>query len=97
MPGYSNLQKNRSYPSGHTTTAYSWGVALADMIPELAPHIMARTSEAGNNRIVLGVHYPLDIMGGRIGGSAQNGRMAWKRPDVDSGRKGHDSDRDLYA
>lgn len=44
------------------------------MIPELAPQIMARTSEAGNNRIVLGVHYPLDIMGGRIGASAQNGQ-----------------------
>lgn len=74
VPGYSNLQKNSSYPSGHTTGAYSWGIALAGMIPELAPQIMARTSEAGNNRIVLGVHYPLDIMGGRIGASAQNGQ-----------------------
>ena len=74
IPGYSTLQKNSSYPSGHTTTAYSWGIALAGMIPELAPQIMARTSEAGNNRIVLGVHYPLDIMGGRIGASAQNGQ-----------------------
>jgi hypothetical protein len=74
IPGYSNLQKNSSYPSGHTTTAYSWGIALAGIIPELAPQIMARTSEAGNNRIVLGVHYPLDIMGGRIGASAQNGQ-----------------------
>ncbi|MBT1174952.1 phosphatase PAP2 family protein [Bifidobacterium sp. LC6] len=74
IPGYSTLQKNSSYPSGHTTMAYSWGIALAGMIPELAPQIMARTSEAGNNRIVLGVHYPLDIMGGRIGASAQNGQ-----------------------
>lgn len=37
VPGYSNLQKNSSYPSGHTTGAYSWGIALAGMIPELAP------------------------------------------------------------
>lgn len=29
VPGYSNLQKNSSYPSGHTTGAYSWGIALA--------------------------------------------------------------------
>ena len=29
---------------------------------------MTRVSEAGNNRIVLGVHYPLDIMGGHIAG-----------------------------
>ncbi|MBW3080600.1 acid phosphatase [Bifidobacterium saguinibicoloris] len=74
IPGYSTLQKNSSYPSGHTTGAYSWGIALAGMIPELAPQIMARASEAGNNRILLGVHYPLDIMGGRIGASAQNGQ-----------------------
>ncbi|WP_170114984.1 acid phosphatase [Bifidobacterium callitrichidarum] len=74
IPGYSTLQKNSSYPSGHTTGAYSWGIALAGLLPELAPQIMARTSEAGNNRIVLGVHYPLDIMGGRIGASAQNGQ-----------------------
>ncbi|OZG60591.1 phosphoesterase [Bifidobacterium myosotis] len=74
IPGYSNLQKNSSYPSGHTTAAYSWGIALAGILPELAPQILARASEAGNNRIVLGVHYPLDIMGGRIGASAQNGQ-----------------------
>ena len=31
---------------------------------------MTRVSEAGNNRIVLGVHYPLDIMGGHIAGQS---------------------------
>ncbi|MFJ3380020.1 phosphatase PAP2 family protein [Curtobacterium sp. NPDC090217] len=59
-----------SYPSGHTTTAYQAGITLATLVPELAPEILARTSENGNDRIVLGVHYPLDIMGGRIDGEA---------------------------
>jgi len=59
-----------SFPSGHTTTAYQAGITLATLLPELAPEILARTSEAGNDRIVLGVHYPLDIMGGRIDGEA---------------------------
>lgn len=59
-----------SFPSGHTTTAYQAGLTLATLLPELAPSILARTSEAGNNRIVLGVHYPLDIMGGRMNGEA---------------------------
>ena len=59
-----------SFPSGHTTTAYQAGITLATLLPELAPEILARTSEAANDRIVLGVHYPLDIMGGRIAGEA---------------------------
>ncbi len=59
-----------SFPSGHTTTAYQAGVTLATLLPELAPEILTRASEAGNDRIVLGVHYPLDIIGGRIDGEA---------------------------
>jgi membrane-associated phospholipid phosphatase len=59
-----------SFPSGHTTTAYQAGITLATLVPELAPEILARTSENGNDRIVLGVHYPLDIIGGRIDGEA---------------------------
>ena len=61
-----------SFPSGHTNKAYSRAVSIAAMVPELAPEILARASEAGNNRIVLGVHYALDVMGGRIGGEASN-------------------------
>ncbi|PWJ27305.1 PAP2 superfamily protein [Branchiibius hedensis] len=57
-----------AFPSGHTTTAYEAGITLATLLPQLAPSILARASEAGNNRIVLGVHYPLDIIGGRING-----------------------------
>jgi hypothetical protein len=66
----SGICKGGSFPSGHTTTAYQAGVTLATLLPELAPEVLARASEAGNDRIVLGVHYPLDIMGGRIDGEA---------------------------
>jgi membrane-associated phospholipid phosphatase len=68
--GYSgeSLCRGGSFPSGHTTAAYSVGITLATLLPELAPEILARASEAGNNRIVLGVHYPLDVVGGRISG-----------------------------
>lgn len=71
-PGYggAGICTGGAFPSGHTTTAYQAGITLATLLPELAPEILARTSEAGNNRIVLGVHYPLDIEGGRISGEA---------------------------
>lgn len=59
---------NQAFPSGHTTYAYGISLQLAELLPELAPEIITRGSEAGNNRIVLGVHYPLDIIGGRIEG-----------------------------
>ncbi|MEE2060764.1 acid phosphatase [Rhodococcus artemisiae] len=65
---YVEVGGTSSYPSGHTSGAYLNGILLADMLPELASQILARASEVGNSRIVLGVHYPLDVMGGRIMG-----------------------------
>ncbi|MBG6239132.1 hypothetical protein IWX78_002111 [Mycetocola sp. CAN_C7] len=58
-----------SFPSGHTSQAYWQGTAFAVMLPELAPQILARTSEASNNRIVMAAHYPLDVIGGRMMGN----------------------------
>lgn len=66
--GQTGICTGGAFPSGHTTTAYQAGITLATLLPQLAPSILARASEAGNNRIVLGVHYPLDIIGGRIDG-----------------------------
>jgi len=59
-----------AYPSGHTSQAYWQGTTLATLLPELAPQILARTSEAGNNRVIMAAHYPLDVMGGRMMGQA---------------------------
>ncbi|MFJ9669998.1 GH92 family glycosyl hydrolase [Streptomyces sp. NPDC101221] len=63
---YSGLAGQGSYPSGHTYGGYEAGTILATLLPDLAPSILARTSEYGDNRVVLGFHYPLDVMGGRI-------------------------------
>lgn len=60
------LSDGSSFPSGHTASAMVRTGLLALMIPELAPQFLARGSEVGYNRVVLGVHYPLDVIGGRM-------------------------------
>ena len=59
------LTTNPSFPSGHTTYAYTDSILLGMMTPELYQSMLSRGSEFANSRIVLGVHYPLDIIASR--------------------------------
>ncbi|MDR1294846.1 MAG: Ig-like domain-containing protein [Bifidobacteriaceae bacterium] len=65
-PEYAALASNGSFPSGHTIDGYVAATALATFLPEFAPHILARGSQFAHHRIQLGVHYPLDVIGGRM-------------------------------
>ncbi len=55
-----------SFPSGHTNTGYTDALLLAAMIPERYDALVARGARYGYSRIVLGVHYPLDVIGSRM-------------------------------
>ncbi len=55
-----------SFPSGHTNTGYTDALLLAAMIPERYDALVARGARYGFSRIVLGVHYPLDVIGSRM-------------------------------
>ncbi|MEK8143394.1 phosphatase PAP2 family protein [Streptomyces sp. M10(2022)] len=77
--GYGGLAGDGSFPSGHTSHGYAQGIVLATLLPELAPQILARASEYGNNRILLAFHYPTDIMGGRIVGE-KTAQLRWSDP-----------------
>ncbi len=59
------LTTNPSFPSGHTTYAYTDSILLGMMTPELYQSSLSRGSQYANSRIVLGVHYPLDIIASR--------------------------------
>ena len=61
-----SLGKDGGYPSGHTNAAYLSSYALAYAFPERFSELILRASELGENRIVTGMHSPLDIIGGRI-------------------------------
>jgi subtilase-type serine protease len=61
----SGIATNPSFPSGHTTYAFTDGILLAMLVPQQYQNMLARAADYGNSRIALGVHYPLDIIGGR--------------------------------
>ncbi len=54
-----------SYPSGHSSLAFSMGVVLASLIPQKSQAILARALEYAEHRLVCGVHYRSDIVAGQ--------------------------------
>ncbi|KQP69757.1 PA-phosphatase [Methylobacterium sp. Leaf111] len=60
-----NLLDSPSYPSGHTTYGYTESVVLAILVPERYQQMITRAAEYGTNRIVVGAHYAMDVLGGR--------------------------------
>jgi hypothetical protein len=60
-----DLTDSPSFPSGHTTYGYTGALLLAVLVPERYQQMVARGAEYGNDRIVVGAHYAMDVMGGR--------------------------------
>ena len=60
-----NLIASPSFPSGHTTYGYMGSLLLAVLVPERYQEMVARGAEYGNDRIIMGAHYAMDVLGGR--------------------------------
>lgn len=56
--------------SGHTAEAVRKAIAAAYLVPQRYQEMLARGLELGENRIMAGMHSPLDVIGGRIQGQA---------------------------
>jgi hypothetical protein len=60
-----NLVDSPSFPSGHTTYGYAGSLVLALLAPERYQQMIVRGAEYGNDRIIMGAHYAMDVLGGR--------------------------------
>lgn len=69
-PGLKSCKRNEdplsSYPSGHTSMAFSMGETLARLVPEQAPALLARAARYGQSRIVCGQHFRSDVAAGQL-------------------------------
>ncbi|WP_438481128.1 phosphatase PAP2 family protein [Oleiharenicola lentus] len=64
------LPKSGSYPSGHSTQAFLWAGLLAEIFPEQRAALRERAELVAWSRVTAGVHYPSDIVAGRMLGDA---------------------------
>lgn len=53
-----------SFPSGHTLHAVAFSVVALDYYPDLAWLLLPFTVLVGASRVVLGLHYPSDVLAG---------------------------------
>lgn len=69
------LRSDGSYPSGHSSLGYGWGLILAEAIPDRAAQLAARGRAFGDSRRICNVHWLSDIEEGRIVASAVVARL----------------------
>jgi undecaprenyl-diphosphatase len=58
-----------SFPSGHTLHAVVFGLVAINYYPALSFIIMPFVSMVALSRVVLGLHYPSDVLAGALIGS----------------------------
>src|SRR5262249_28125866 len=59
-------ENDGSYPSGHATRGQLFAEVLAAALPARRDALLARGRQIGDDRMIAGVHYPSDIIAGRV-------------------------------
>ncbi len=63
-PQRAPIPDHGSFPSGHTLHAVMAAVVTASLIPTIAPLFLVIALLIAMSRVVLGVHYPSDVLAG---------------------------------
>ncbi|WP_210270358.1 acid phosphatase [Ensifer oleiphilus] len=69
------LEKDPSYPSGHTAVGWGLALILAEISPDRANELLARGRAFGESRIVVNHHWYSDVAWGRVMGAATVARL----------------------
>jgi len=55
-----------SFPSGHATVSFACATVLSFYAPRAAPAFFVLAAAIAWSRVYVGVHYPLDVLGGAV-------------------------------
>ena len=69
-----------SFPSGHTLHAVTFTIIALAYAPLLAPLLLPFALLVAASRVVLGLHYPSDVLAATVIGSALGGLSLWLAP-----------------
>ena len=64
------LEDEPSYPSGHATRGEMYALVLSQIAPDKADALQQRGQEIGFDRVIAAIHYPSDVVAGRVLGQA---------------------------
>ena len=65
-----SMPTSRSFPSGHSASAFAFATAVASFVPEFGLPLRGLATVVAYSRVHIGVHYPGDVVVGSLVGIA---------------------------
>ena len=91
-----DAHSNNAYPSGHTSASYCFAYVLGMVFPKERQQFIDRAETIAQHRVLVGMHYPHDIKGGKqladliVGGLLQN--AAFRKDLAKAQKESHTAD-----